>query len=147
MFASQRVDSATKGTTALVSVDGEVDLASAPAVHEQIRVALRGRPETLVIDLAAVNFLDSAGVRMLVETHRRSTAMEIRLVVIRPRGPARLVMDLCHLESMMTVVDGSTGTRRSRPLRVVRRPRQRSASAARQGPGPSTGLDVGRWPA
>jgi anti-anti-sigma factor len=76
------------GTTREVRVEGEIDLVSAPALAEAIRSALRAEPETLVVDLAEVAFIDSTGLHVLIEARHRATAAHVGLVVIRPSGPA-----------------------------------------------------------
>ncbi|MET8423221.1 STAS domain-containing protein [Nocardia sp. NPDC004860] len=69
----------------VLTVTGEVDLATAPALESAIDAALAGKPAALVIDLSAVSFLASAGMAVLVGVHKRAGAT--RLVVVAD-GPA-----------------------------------------------------------
>ena len=94
------------GTTASLSVAGEIDLASAPPLGRRIGSVLRDRPETFILDLTAVDFLDSTCLRMLIATSHRTAAEGIRLVVIRPAGPARRALDVGELDRLVTLVDG-----------------------------------------
>ncbi|MGH3762866.1 STAS domain-containing protein [Actinophytocola sp.] len=50
----------------VVSVSGEVDMGTAPAVEESIKTALEGEPAVLVVDLSDVSFLASAGMSVLI---------------------------------------------------------------------------------
>jgi anti-sigma B factor antagonist len=54
---------------AVLRVDGDIDLATVPALEAAIEEALVPRPTGLVIDLTKVGFLASAGLQALVATH------------------------------------------------------------------------------
>jgi anti-sigma B factor antagonist len=56
---------------AVLSVSGEVDLATVPALEAGIDEALATKPTALIIDLSAVEFLASAGLQTLVTTQER----------------------------------------------------------------------------
>jgi anti-sigma B factor antagonist len=83
----------TDGDLAIVSVRGEVDLANAGEVGDAIR---RGVPASnaLVIDLAPVEYLDSAAIAML--DGLRESGVSAHLVA--PRGsPARRLLTMVEL--------------------------------------------------
>src|SRR4051794_33053138 len=46
---------------------GDLDLAAAPDLRESLSLALRSDARAIVIDLRGLDFLDSAGLRVLVE--------------------------------------------------------------------------------
>ncbi|MCC3330432.1 STAS domain-containing protein [Nocardia abscessus] len=73
------------GATVL-TVAGEVDLATAPALENAIDAILSGKPAALIIDLTAVSFLASAGMATLVAAHQRAGAATAIAVVAE--GPA-----------------------------------------------------------
>jgi anti-anti-sigma factor len=56
---------------AVLTVSGEVDLATVPALEAAIDEALATQSTALVIDLSAVEFLASAGLQTLVTTQER----------------------------------------------------------------------------
>jgi anti-sigma B factor antagonist len=58
------------GVTVLV-VDGVVDLATTPPLEELLTELIDERPHALIMDLTAVSFLASVGLRILAETHER----------------------------------------------------------------------------
>ncbi|MFF0490457.1 STAS domain-containing protein [Nocardia sp. NPDC003482] len=70
----------------VLTVVGEVDLATAPALENAIEAALGGTPAALIIDLSQVTFLASAGMAALVAAHRRAGAAT-RIAVVAD-GPA-----------------------------------------------------------
>jgi anti-anti-sigma factor len=55
----------------VLTVSGEVDLATVPALEAAIDEALATQSTALVIDLSAVEFLASAGLQTLVTTQER----------------------------------------------------------------------------
>jgi anti-anti-sigma factor len=63
----ERRDGAT-----VLKVDGVVDLATSPALEELLAELIEERPDALIIDLTAVSFLASVGLRILAETHERA---------------------------------------------------------------------------
>ena len=54
------------GAATVLSVSGEVDMATAPDLEESIKDALERGSEVLVVDLSGVSFLASAGMSVLI---------------------------------------------------------------------------------
>ncbi len=50
----------------VVRAFGEIDVASAPILREQLEAALEGGASTVIVDLLDVTFLDSTGLGVLV---------------------------------------------------------------------------------
>ncbi len=64
------------GGVRVVSVSGEIDLATAPQVSSAL--SARDDGETaLVLDLRDTTFLDSSGIRVLVQAHRAGTTEDV----------------------------------------------------------------------
>ena len=75
----------------VVSVQGEVDMVTAPRLHSCLQDQLGMTPRRLVVDLAGVGFLGSSGLAVLVECldGARGRGTDLRLVassrgVVRP---------------------------------------------------------------
>ncbi len=95
------------GRADLVSLEGDLDVATAPAVSREIVSHLTGaRAGAVLLDLTALTFLDSAGVRLLDalvgDLDRHGTP--IRLVV-GERGPARMTLQLCAFRDDLLATD------------------------------------------
>ncbi|MBH0774757.1 STAS domain-containing protein [Nocardia bovistercoris] len=73
------------GATVL-TVAGEVDLATAPALETAIEGILAAKPAALIIDLSGVSFLASAGMAALVAAHQR--AGQATTIAVVADGPA-----------------------------------------------------------
>ena len=56
----------------VVGVNGEIDLASAPKLREELLIALRRHGARLALDLGGVTFLDGAGINALLAARRHA---------------------------------------------------------------------------
>ncbi|RSM36332.1 anti-sigma factor antagonist [Amycolatopsis balhimycina DSM 5908] len=76
------------GTGPVVTVLGEVDVATAPRLRAEIGALTLGPGQLLVIDLAGVTFCDSSGISALIAA--RNLAEEAGAGVALAAVPARL---------------------------------------------------------
>lgn len=94
------------GVTRLV-LDGELDLATAGLLREQVdQVVAGGRPRRLVIDLARVSFCDSTGVGALVDAHDTTTRHGIALHTSNPRGMTLRVLQVTGALAALEAAEG-----------------------------------------
>jgi anti-anti-sigma factor len=105
-----QVKCSAQGTTRVVAVTGELDLASVKRVENAIDGALSEQAETVVLDLSALSFCDSSGIRLALAADRRATAQGVRFVVVRPAGTARRAFDICRLDGELTLVAAHDAT-------------------------------------
>ena len=93
------------GRAELVRLAGEIDLANAPAIGREIVNHLSAAAVVLV-DLTAVSFLDSAGVRLLdaLVGELDDQGTPIRLVV-GETGAARMTLQLCAFRDDLLSTD------------------------------------------
>lgn len=78
-----RIDSSVEAGVASIQLAGELDLASAPQLEESLRGVETQRPSRIVIDLGGLAFIDSTGLRLLLQANARSVERECELV-LRP---------------------------------------------------------------
>ncbi|MEU7865920.1 STAS domain-containing protein [Dactylosporangium sp. NPDC049140] len=71
---------------AVLAVSGEVDVATAPALREAVVRAVDGRPARVVIDLAAVSFMDSSALGVLISGYKYAQGAGVPMALARP-GP------------------------------------------------------------
>jgi len=60
------------GDDVVVEVRGEIDMLTAPRLHETVGTVLERRPPVLVIDLLAVSFVGVPGLATLLDIQRRA---------------------------------------------------------------------------
>ena len=88
-----------EGEGALVlSISGELDPVTADSVRDEVlELAREHRPVELVLDLSAVSFMDSAGVRAVVELHHEQLRCDGRLSLVNIADAPRRVLQLSGL--------------------------------------------------
>jgi anti-sigma B factor antagonist len=92
-----------EGNAVVLSAEGIVDTAAAPALTEHIRAILRQRPAVLVIDLTGVNFLATAGMSVLMEAHRKCEELDISFRVVA-QGPVTVKsMQLLGIDDLLAI--------------------------------------------
>ena len=74
------------GSVAVLTVVGALDMITAPTLSTELHATLDERPGKLVVDLAGLDFLASAGMAALVDGHR--TAGEQTTFAVVAGGPA-----------------------------------------------------------
>ena len=88
----------------VVVVRGEIDLATIDVVETQLAEAIQ-EATRVYLDLREVTFIDSAGVRLVVEGARELTAKQGELVVVRGPVAVQRVFDLVGLDGRVRMVD------------------------------------------
>jgi anti-anti-sigma factor len=99
--AGLRCTTTAAGTTQIVSLDGEVDLHTAPILVAVVDSAFGADPETLVVDLSGVRFIDSTGIHALLDAHDRATAREVRLVLLPAAPEVQLVFRVAGVDALL----------------------------------------------
>lgn len=88
----------------VLEITGEVDLDTAPELARALDIR-GGDVDRVVVDLTAVTFLDSSGLRALVEAWRRLAVLEIALRVVVPTPSiVRRVFELTDLVETLGIV-------------------------------------------
>jgi anti-anti-sigma factor len=90
------------GAVTVLQLDGELDIASAPEVSAAIARAFDAGARAVVLNMAGVGFLDSTGVRMLLEA--RSLAGREPVLMAPSRAVTR-VLDLTRIRGRFVEID------------------------------------------
>jgi anti-anti-sigma factor len=90
----------------LASLSGEIDLSTVEAAGERLREAIgNGGEGAVAVDLREVTFLDSSGLRLLLQLNRELSEAGRRFIVIQgPRRVAR-VFELTGAGEELEVLD------------------------------------------
>ena len=91
----------------LIQLGGELDFATAPPLAGLLREYTRPDPAHLVLDLAGVRFLSSAGISLILSAMRNDEGMRGRLHLLGVRGNLVVtgVLDLTGLLRLLDVHD------------------------------------------
>ena len=105
-FAATRYEA--KDGTQIVSVTGEVDLSSAPRLAEVIWKAKRqagGSSPRVVMDLSRIEFMDTAGLEVLMEEWNASRQSDERMWLVAPEGPITRLLEITGLSELFDLYD------------------------------------------
>ena len=84
---------------------GEIDLSNAQPLQQQIEHAVVGKTD-VVLDLSAIEYIDSQGLRLLSRLSNRFSREGSKLQLIAPPGSfARGVLELSRMSEDIDVVD------------------------------------------
>ena len=84
------------GAATRITVAGELDLYSSPGVREQVLAAVADAPGAVILDLVAVNFLDSTGIALIIAARDKAAIREVSLTIV-PSAPVRKVLEVVGL--------------------------------------------------
>ena len=73
------------GATQLLRINGELDLGTVPVLARHLDEQLENKPTTLTLDLSALTFMDSSGLRLLIELNERAARETWDLTLIPSR--------------------------------------------------------------
>ena len=82
------------------AVVGEIDAHTAPEISEAVA---RATSSALEIDLSGVDFVDSSGLRALIEAHQRFEANGGSLTLVRPSAVVSRLFDISGVGDYLNV--------------------------------------------
>jgi anti-sigma B factor antagonist len=88
-----------------IELFGELDIASAEALTDELRRVESTSARQILVDLSAVHFIDSRGIMALVAAQERSSADGGRLCYLRPAAPVERVLSLTGFDSKLVFLD------------------------------------------
>ncbi len=97
-FEVTRVDGWT-----ILGVSGEVDVATAPSMREQLIALITAGDTRLIVDLSPVDFLDSTGLGVLVGALKRIRLAEGELSLVVPQERIAKLFDITGLSQVFTI--------------------------------------------
>ncbi|WP_232539182.1 STAS domain-containing protein [Actinoplanes sp. SE50] len=82
------------GNTTTVSLRGEIDVLTVEQVRVALGEAVTGRPRQIVVDMAAVAFIDSTGLGALISGFQRARDQGIAFQLAHPSPNVRQILVL-----------------------------------------------------
>ena len=89
----------------VVDVSGELDLASSPALEEELEGTAVTSAELVIIDLRRLEFMDSTGLSVLVRAHQRATENGQRFAVVKGPQQVQRLLALTGVADRLTLAD------------------------------------------
>jgi anti-sigma B factor antagonist len=87
----------------VVSVAGEVDLNTAPQLRDKLAEVTSRKAEVVIVDLGAVEFLDSTGLGVILTAWKEVTAQGCALAVVSPQPRITRIFEITGLNLSIPV--------------------------------------------
>ena len=88
------VNESRDGTVTIVTVKGRLDSATAPTLGERLSGALAAPSRHLLIELSQLEYISSAGFRVLLLAAKRAAETDGQIVLAGVSGKVRQLFDL-----------------------------------------------------
>jgi anti-sigma B factor antagonist len=102
----------------VLTLGGELDLATVPVLQERVDHATRGKA-AVVIDLSRLRYIDSAGLDLLVRAERHLRDSGVQLVLVRAPRAVHRVFALTSLDSHFEFCDSPSAALRTALVRRI----------------------------
>lgn len=89
----------------VIRVFGELDVASAGILEEELERVEVGDARPITVDLSGLTFMDSTGIRLLIAAHARSRSDPDRLRLRRGPHAVHRVFELSGVDDVLPFVD------------------------------------------
>jgi stage II sporulation protein AA (anti-sigma F factor antagonist) len=100
-----QIGEARQGDVIVLTPAGRIDTTTSGALETRLASALAGASPHLVVDLSAVDYISSAGLRVLLVAARRVQAAGGRLALCAMGQPVRQVFQLAGFLPLFTIQD------------------------------------------
>ena len=94
---------------ATVVLDGEIDIATAPAIRRFLLAAISGGNVHLAVDMSGVTFIGAAGIGVLVDVANRAREAGGSLSLLAPSPRVQWLLDVLHLDATLPAAQRSGG--------------------------------------
>jgi len=96
-------DTATTAALTVVTFPAEIDMATAGAIGEQVGAALAVGVHTVIADMTATTFCDSAGIGMLIRAKKQATAHGAELRLLLPCPNVLRVLQIQGVDAVLPI--------------------------------------------
>ena len=93
-----RIETSSAGSGTTIKLAGELDSATCGDLIECFEQLLAGAPGEIAVDLDAVTFIDSAGLRAIIVIERTAAERGVGLTIRSPTGPVADLLQLTGIQ-------------------------------------------------
>ena len=90
--------------SSVISLRGELDLASSGALEEELVRVLASDAEQIVVDLRELDFMDSMGLGVLIKAHQGAQEAGKRLSLVRGGQQVQRLLELTGVAEQLNFV-------------------------------------------
>jgi len=100
-----QVDVRSEQDRVVLSLHGELDLASAPLLQDEIESAEAEDATLVVLDLDDLEFIDSTGLRIILSAHERSQERGQMLALTRGSQQVQRLMSITRAGEHLRIIE------------------------------------------
>jgi len=103
--ANLSLETSVAGRAVVIALRGELDLAGAGALEQELARLDADPVATVVLDLSGVAFMDSSGLRVVAVASQRAQELGRRLALVPGPDEVMRVFDITRMRERMDFVD------------------------------------------
>ncbi len=100
-----RVEVRNEDRASVIAVSGELDLASSTALEEELTRVIDSSVALVIVDLRALDFMDSTGLSTLVKAQQRSDDAGQRFALVRGPQQVQRLLSLTGVAERLELAD------------------------------------------
>jgi anti-anti-sigma factor len=100
-----RVEVSEEGQGIVIALGGELDLASSPALEEALERVFDSDTKFVVIDLRALEFMDSTGLSIIVKAYQTADDRERQLFLVNGPPQVQRLLSLTGVADRVSLID------------------------------------------
>ncbi len=93
------------GGVAVLKLEGKLNMVSAPHLRQEVHSAVAAGNSKVVIDLSAVDFIDSSGLGALINGLKSTRQAGGDLRIAGPTEQVRLVLELTNMDRVLNAYE------------------------------------------
>lgn len=93
----------TKNDKKIIRLDGRLDATSVPQVEEFLNVEINGKSLIVVIDFSKVDYLSSAGMRLLLSCSKRMRGKNGELRIHSIQDDVKEIIQMAGFEKVLSI--------------------------------------------
>jgi anti-sigma B factor antagonist len=94
-----------KDGAVIISLAGEIDMKSSSELRAKFMKLFKSKPTVLIVDMTKVEFMDSSGLAILVETLKWCRQNDSQLKLVGMVQTVRSVFEISRLDSIFRIYD------------------------------------------
>jgi len=98
-----KIDESITGTVLVVRLTGELDMKEAGGLQGRLAERIANGQSRIVVNLAGVAYIDSAGLGALVATHKACAGRGGKLVLAEPGNDVKHILSLTRIDRHLPV--------------------------------------------
>ena len=88
-----------------IALSGDLDVSTAASVEERLIELEDGGAERVILDLRALDFIDSTGLSLLINADRRGRQAGRRVTIVSGTGAPRRILETTGLKGRLDIVE------------------------------------------